>query len=137
MLGIGAGTMPVMLRVDRRLDAHFFTLVAGGSPLLWQYHITLFGHPEVYFMGLPAFGIIAKVIPLFSRTPIYVYEFVAGSTVAIAFFSFAVSAHHIFTADLDRQHADRGANKGENLQRDRTMWGCFTSPLPCCSPSCW
>lgn len=90
----------VMLLMDRLLNAHFFRPVAGGSPILWQHYFWGFGHPEVYIMVLPAFGIISEVIPVFSRKPIYGYEFVAGSTVAIALLSFGVWAHHMFTVGL-------------------------------------
>jgi cytochrome c oxidase subunit I len=88
----------VMLLMDRQLNARFFA--AGGSPILWQHYFWGFGHPEVYIMVLPAFGIISEVIPVFSRQPIYGYEFVAGSTVAIALLSFGVWAHHMFTVGL-------------------------------------
>ncbi len=86
----------VMLLVDRLLGGHFFTPESGGSALLWQHYFWAFGHPEVYIMVLPAFGIISEVIPVFSRRPIFGWGFVAGSTVAIAFLSFAVYAHHMF-----------------------------------------
>jgi len=90
----------VMLLVDRELNGHFFTASAGGSPILWQHYFWSFGHPEVYIMVLPAFGIISEVIPVFSRKPIFGYAFVATSTVAIALLSFGVWAHHMFTVGL-------------------------------------
>jgi cytochrome c oxidase subunit I len=90
----------VMLLVDRQLDAHFFQANGGGSAILWQHVFWTFGHPEVYIMALPAFGMISEVIPVFSRKPIFGYEFVAGSTVAIAILSFGVWAHHMFAAGL-------------------------------------
>ena len=86
----------VMLLIDRQLDAHFFLANGGGSALLWQHFFWTFGHPEVYIMALPAFGMISEIIPVFSRKPIFGYEFVAGSTVAIAILSFGVWAHHMF-----------------------------------------
>ena len=89
-----------MLLIDRRLDAHFFQANGGGSAILWQHFFWTFGHPEVYIMALPAFGIISEVIPVFSRKPIFGYEFVAASTVAIAVLSFGVWAHHMFAAGL-------------------------------------
>ncbi|HEY7908353.1 MAG TPA: cytochrome c oxidase subunit I [Thermomicrobiales bacterium] len=92
----------VMLLADRQLNAHFFTPASGGSAVLWQHYFWGFGHPEVYIMVLPAFGIISEVIPVFSRKPIYGYGFVAGSTVGIAFLSFAVWAHHMFAVGLGR-----------------------------------
>ena len=90
----------VMLLIDRQLNAHFFTQLGGGSPLLWQHYFWSFGHPEVYIMVLPAFGIISEVIPVFSRKPIFGYSFVAASTVAIALLSIGVWAHHMFAVGL-------------------------------------
>jgi len=90
----------VMLLIDRQLAAHFFLPTQGGSALLWQHYFWTFGHPEVYIMALPAFGMISEVIPVFSRKPIFGYEFVAGSTVAIALLSFGVWAHHMFAVGL-------------------------------------
>jgi cytochrome c oxidase subunit 1/cytochrome c oxidase subunit I+III len=89
-----------MLLIDRNLHAHFFSPDGGGSPILWQHIFWNFGHPEVYIMILPAFGIISEVIPVFSRQPIFGYGFVAGSTVAIALLSFAVWAHHMFATGM-------------------------------------
>lgn len=90
----------VMLLVDRQLNAHFFTQTGGGSPVLWQHYFWSFGHPEVYIMVLPAFGMISEVIPVFSRKPIFGYGFVAASTVAIALLSIGVWAHHMFAVGL-------------------------------------
>ncbi len=90
----------VMLLIDRQLEAHFFLANQGGSPLLWQHFFWTFGHPEVYIMALPAFGMISEVIPVFSRKPIFGYGFVAASTVAIGLLSFGVWAHHMFTVGL-------------------------------------
>ncbi len=90
----------VMLLADRLFQTHFFTNFGGGSPLLWQHYFWSFGHPEVYIMVLPAFGIISEVIPVFSRKPIYGYSFVAASTVAIGLLSFGVWAHHMFSVGL-------------------------------------
>jgi heme/copper-type cytochrome/quinol oxidase subunit 1 len=90
----------VMLFIDRHLGAHFFAPSHGGSAVLWQHYFWAFGHPEVYIMALPAFGIVSEVVPVFARRPIFGYEFVAGSTVAIALLSFGVWAHHMFAAGL-------------------------------------
>ncbi len=90
----------VMLLIDRQLDAHFFQANGGGSAILWQHFFWTFGHPEVYIMALPAFGMISEIIPVFSRKPIFGYEFVAGSTLAIAVLSFGVWAHHMFAVGL-------------------------------------
>ncbi len=88
----------VMLLADRLLGAEFFA--GDGSPILWQHVFWAFGHPEVYILILPAFGIISEIIPVFSRKPIFGYGFVAGSTIAIAFLSFGVWAHHMFAVGL-------------------------------------
>jgi heme/copper-type cytochrome/quinol oxidase subunit 1 len=95
----------VMLLIDRQLGGHFFdpqadNLMAGGSSILYQHFFWAFGHPEVYIMVLPAFGMISEVLPVFSRKPLFGYPFVAGSTVAIAFLSYAVYAHHMFAVGL-------------------------------------
>src|SRR5271156_2213605 len=90
----------VMLMFDRLLNAHFFRTGTGGSAVLWQHVFWAFGHPEVYIMVLPAFGIISEVIPVFSGKPIYGDDFVAASTLAIAFLSLTVWAHHMFAVGL-------------------------------------
>ncbi len=89
----------VMVLVDRVLQAHFFTS-AAGSAVLYQHLFWTFGHPEVYILALPAFGIASEVIPVFSRKPIFGYEFVAASTVAIVLLSYGVWAHHMFAMGL-------------------------------------
>ena len=90
----------VMLLADRQLNALFFRPDAGGSALLWQHYFWFFGHPEVYILILPGFGIISEVIPVFSSKIIYGYGFLAASTVAIAFLSFGVWVHHMFATGL-------------------------------------
>ncbi len=90
----------VMILIDRLLGAHFFTTYTGGSAIMYQHIFWTFGHPEVYILALPAFGIISEVIPVFSRKPIFGYPFVAASTVAIALLSFGVWAHHMFAVGL-------------------------------------
>jgi len=92
----------IMLLIDRALSAHFFLPSHGGSAVLWQHFFWAFGHPEVYIMALPAFGMISEIIPVFSRKPIFGYPFVAASTVAIALLSFGVWAHHMFAVGLGR-----------------------------------
>ena len=89
-----------MLLLDRLMEAHFFNTTAGGSALLWQHLFWLFGHPEVYILILPAFGIYSEVFQVFSQKKIYGYVFVAASTVAIGLLSFGVWAHHMFAAGL-------------------------------------
>ncbi len=82
------------------IQASFFDASEGGAPLLYQHAFWFFGHPEVYVMVLPAFGIISEVLPVFARKPIFGYKAVALSTVAIGFFGMLVWAHHMFTVGL-------------------------------------
>jgi cytochrome c oxidase subunit 1 len=87
-----------LLLIDRNFSgSHFFKPDQGGSVVLWQHVFWFFGHPEVYIMVLPAFGMISEIIPVFSRKPIFGYKAVAFSTLGIAFFSMLVWAHHLFT----------------------------------------
>jgi cytochrome c oxidase subunit I len=86
-----------MLLTDRHFGTHFFDASNGGSPLLWQHLFWFFGHPEVYIMVLPGFGIISEVLPVFARKPIFGYKAVAASTVLIAFLGLLVWAHHMFS----------------------------------------
>jgi len=89
-----------MLLLDRQAGTHFFIPSKGGSVLLYQHMFWFFGHPEVYIMVLPAFGMISEILPVFSRKPIFGYKAVAFSTLGIAFFSMLVWAHHMFTVGL-------------------------------------
>jgi cytochrome c oxidase subunit 1 len=89
-----------MLLTDRAGWTHFFLPGEGGNAVLYQHVFWFFGHPEVYIMILPAFGVISEVIPVFSRKPIFGYKAIAFSTVAIGFLSMLVWAHHMFTVGL-------------------------------------
>ena len=89
-----------MLLTDRHFGTHFFDPTAHGSPLLWQHLFWFFGHPEVYIMILPGFGIISEVIPVFSRKPIFGYKAIAASTAVIAFLATLVWAHHMFASPV-------------------------------------
>jgi cytochrome c oxidase subunit 1 len=89
-----------MLLTDRHFGTHFFDQANGGSPLLWQNLFWFFGHPEVYIMVLPGFGLVSEILPVFARKPIFGYKAIAASTVAIAFLGFLTWAHHMFTAPI-------------------------------------
>ena len=82
------------------VQTHFFDAAEGGAPVLYQHAFWFFGHPEVYVIILPAFGIISEVLPVFARKPVFGYKAIAASTVAIGFFSMLVWAHHLFTVGL-------------------------------------
>ncbi len=89
-----------LLTFDRLFDANFFNVEAGADPLLWQHLFWIFGHPEVYILILPAFGIVSEIIPVFSRKPLFGYPFVVFSGIAIGFMGWGVWAHHMFVAGL-------------------------------------
>jgi len=89
-----------LLLTDRHFGTHFYDPTQGGSPLLWQHLFWFFGHPEVYIMILPGFGIISEVLPVFARKPIFGYRAIAVATVGIAFLSLLVWAHHMFTTPI-------------------------------------
>src|SRR4030095_583878 len=90
----------VMLLLDRFLGAHFLDTQAGGSAVLWQHFFWIFGHPEVYVLVLPAFGVASEVIPVFSRKPIFGYPVMVAASVAIGFISVSVWAHHMFAVGM-------------------------------------
>ncbi len=90
----------VELLFDRRFGTHFFDPSAGGDPVLWQHLFWLFGHPEVYILVLPAMGIVSEILPVFSRKPLFGYQFVVFSGIAIGFIGFGVWAHHMFAVGL-------------------------------------
>ena len=94
------GAALTMLLLDRTAGTHFFLPEGGGDPVLYQHMFWFFGHPEVYIMILPAFGIVSEVIPVFARKPIFGYAAIAFSTVGIAFVSMLVWAHHMFAVGM-------------------------------------
>ena len=90
----------VLLMFDRLFDAKFFDVSAGADPLLWEHLFWIFGHPEVYIMILPAFGVISEIIPVFARKPIFGYPFMVFSGIAIGFMGWGVWAHHMFASGI-------------------------------------
>src|SRR5437588_10547097 len=89
-----------LLLLDRTVGTHFFIPAHGGNIVLYQHMFWFFGHPEVYIMVLPVFGMISAILLVFSRKPIFGYKAVAFSTIGIAFLSMLVWAHHMFTVGM-------------------------------------
>ncbi|HVB33826.1 MAG TPA: cytochrome c oxidase subunit I [Patescibacteria group bacterium] len=99
--GIGPLTASqLMLCVDRYLGGHFFDTQAGGSAVMWMHFFWIFGHPEVYILVIPSFAFASEIIPVFSRKAIFGYPVMVAATLAIAFLSFSVWAHHMFAVGM-------------------------------------
>jgi cytochrome c oxidase subunit I len=89
-----------MLFVDRHFDGHIFEVDDGGVPILWQHMFWFFGHPEVYIIALPFFGVVTEIFPVFSRRPVFGYKGLVFATLAIGGLSVGVWAHHMFVTGV-------------------------------------
>jgi cytochrome c oxidase subunit 1 len=90
----------VFLMFDRFFGTNFYTVAAGADPLLWQHLFWIFGHPEVYILILPAFGLVSEVLPTYSRKPLFGYPVMVYSGILIGFLGFGVWAHHMFATGM-------------------------------------
>ena len=135
-----------LLSFQRNFGATFFDVEPGADPLLWQHLFWIFGHPEVYILILPSFGIVSEVLPVFARKPLFGYKFVVFSGAAIGFVGWGVWAHHMFASGLGPvergrvlggDDAHRHPHRREDRQLDAHHVGrqAAGSPRRCCSPS--
>src|SRR5207248_3418629 len=90
----------VFLELDRKLGFHFFDTSHGGDPIMWQHLFWIFGHPEVYIIILPAFGIATSIIPTFTRRRMVAFPLVALAEILVAFIGFGVWVHHMFAVGV-------------------------------------
>jgi cytochrome c oxidase subunit 1 len=117
-----AGAVTMML-TDRHFGTSFFSAAGGGDPVMFQHIFWFFGHPEVYILILPGFGIASQIIPTFARKKLFGYHSMVYATAVIAVLSFIVWGHHMFTTAMPlagelffMYDVDRRAHRGEGVQ---------------------
>jgi cytochrome c oxidase subunit 1 len=91
----------IMVMMDRGIDTTFFVAAQGGSPLLWEELFWFFGHPEVYILALPGFGIVLEILPVFARKPLWGYRVAVAGMFGVALMSFMVWQHHLFMSGIN------------------------------------
>jgi cytochrome c oxidase subunit 1 len=91
----------IMVTLDRTADTSFFLATAGGSPFLWDNLFWFFGHPEVYILALPGFGIVLEILPVFARKPLWGYRLAVAGMFGVALLSFMVWQHHLFVSGIN------------------------------------
>jgi cytochrome c oxidase subunit 1 len=91
----------IMVTLDRTVDTSFFLASQGGSPYLWDNLFWFFGHPEVYILALPGFGIVLEILPVFARKPLWGYKLAVSGMFGVALLSFMVWQHHLFVSGID------------------------------------
>ncbi len=116
----------IMLYCDRHFGTHIFSVAGGGVPVLWQHIFWFWGHPEVYILALPFFGMATEIIAVFSKKPVFGYKSMVFATLSIGALSLGVWAHHMFTTGVVllpffsiMSPLDRGADGHQDLQLDR------------------
>ena len=93
----------LMVALDRTASTSFFLAATGGSPLLYENLFWFFGHPEVYILALPGFGIVLEILPVFARKPLWGYRLAVAGMLGVAFLSFMVWQHHLFVERHQRR----------------------------------
>ena len=134
-----------MLLTDRNFGTNFFNAAGGGDPVMFQHIFWFFGHPEVYIMILPSFGIVSEIIPTFARKALFGYSSMVYATASIAILSCIVWAHHMFTAGMPvagqlffmyRTMLIAIPTGVKVFNWTATMWrGSMTFETPCCGRS--
>ena len=123
-----------LMLVDRMFGANFFDHTMGGNTIIWEHLFWIFGHPEVYILVLPAFGLFSEIIPVFARKRLFGYSSMVFATILIGFLGFMVWAHHMFTTGLRANcqrnfrccnNGNRRTNRYESIQLDFNHLGRF------------